>query len=145
MKLLNTDFYRRCFRALETALNTIQQQTCDDVVYDIYRSACIKQFELILEQSGKLLRKCLKPYFSSPKQVDALTFNDVFRYAGKYSLLSLEQVDRWLNYRKIRNTTAHHYGERFAEETLVMMNDFLADAKALEQIIAQCLTQQNKP
>ncbi len=44
----------------------------------MYRSACIKEFEIILEQAGKLMRKVLKPYFHSAKAVDKLIFKDNF-------------------------------------------------------------------
>ena len=37
-----------------------------------YRAACVKEFELILEQSGKLLRKRLAAFFASNRQADRL-------------------------------------------------------------------------
>ena len=37
-------------------------------MYDIYRAACVKEFELVLEQSGKLLRKRLAAWFASNRQ-----------------------------------------------------------------------------
>ena len=36
--------------------------TTREVLYDLYRNAAIKSFELSLETAGKLLRKALKPY-----------------------------------------------------------------------------------
>ena len=39
------------------------------------------------------------------------------------------------SYRDNRNTTAHDYGERFAEATLALLPGFIADAQALADII----------
>jgi hypothetical protein len=58
----------------------------------MYRSAYIKEFEIILEQAGKLLRKCLKPWFHSPKAVDALVFKDLFWHVAANSMNCLTEV-----------------------------------------------------
>ena len=73
--------------------------TADGVLYDLYRNAAIKSFELSLETAGKLLRKALKPYAVQPREVDRLVFNDVLRQAGKHGLLEIDEVSRWLKYR----------------------------------------------
>ena len=44
---------------------------------DIYRATCVKEFEIVLEQSGKLLRKRLGAYFASNRQADRLAFKDL--------------------------------------------------------------------
>ena len=104
------------------------------VFYEVYRSACIKEFEIILEQSGKLLRKVLKPWFHTSKEVDKLNFKDVFRHALLRSLISDETCEKWLVYRDNRNNTAHDYGVNFAEETLVLLPQFIQDATELAEI-----------
>ncbi len=103
----------------------------DGVLYDLYRNAAIKSFELSLETAGKLLRKALKPYAVQPREVDRLVFNDVLRQAGKHGLLEIDEVSRWLKYRANRNTTAHDYGEDFANETMKLLPAYLQDARAL--------------
>ena len=136
MAKLNTDYFARCIATLERAQGFLNEHADDEAMYDIYRAACVKEFEIILEQSGKLLKKSLKPYFASPKQVDALTFKDVFRHAAKHDLISLEVAERWLVYRDNRNDTAHDYGEGFADETLALLPQFILDAKQLNQVIS---------
>lgn len=135
MAALNTDYFSRCIATLERAQTGLSQHDGDPAMYDIYRAACVKEFEIILEQSGKLLKKCLKPYFASPKLVDNLNFKDVFRHAAKVGLISLEESERWLNYRDNRNDTAHDYGEGFADETLGLLPQFIIDAYQLNQVI----------
>ncbi|WP_067583926.1 nucleotidyltransferase substrate binding protein [Endozoicomonas ascidiicola] len=90
-----------------------------------------------MEQAGKLLRKCLKDFAHSPKAVDRMVFKEAFRQAAQHDLLTLEQAERWLQYRDNRNNTAHDYGKNFAEYTLQLIPDFIKDATALEQSISQ--------
>ena len=132
---IDTTFYNRCVETLERACHMLESSEADSIEYDMYRSACVKEFEIILEQSGKLLRKCLKDFVHSPKAVDRLVFKEVFRQAAQHDLLTLEAVERWLIYRDNRNNTAHDYGKKFAEETKALLPDFIADAKSLEQAI----------
>ena len=47
---LNTDHLRRCIDALEEASGALRTTAPDDVLYDVFRAACVKEFELILEQ-----------------------------------------------------------------------------------------------
>ncbi len=91
----------------------------------------------MLEQSGKLLRKCLAAYFASNRQADRLNFKDLFRHAAHHDLIDIEKVERWLHYRDIRNDTARDYGEKFADTTLKLLPAFIADAKALADMIEQ--------
>ena len=87
MKQIDTTFIKRCIQTLERAFQQLQQTDEKSLDYDLYRSATIKEFELILEQSGKLLKKALRPYFPSSKKLDQLMFKDIFRYGGHHGLL----------------------------------------------------------
>lgn len=115
----------------------LKEEKSDHIEYEMYRSACIKEFEIILEQSGKLLRKVLRPYFHTSKEVDKLNFKEVFRHAVLRSLINNETCERWLEYRDNRNNTAHDYGVDFAEETLILLPQFITDALELAEIIKQ--------
>ena len=133
---IDTVFLRRCIQALEFALDEAdKRQEANDFLYDIYRAACVKEFELVLEQSGKLLRKRLAAFFASNRQADRLIFKDLFRHAAKHGLMDPDTVERWLQYQDNRNDTAHNYGEDFAETTLKLLPAFVADAKALADMI----------
>ncbi|MEY4754696.1 MAG: hypothetical protein RJA44_2371 [Pseudomonadota bacterium] len=130
---LNTDHLLRTADTLAQALLALDRTdpASDGVMYDLYRNAAIKSFELSLETTGKLLRKALKTYGGSPRSVDALVFNDVLRNAGKHGLLDQDGVVRWLAYRANRNTTAHDYGEGFANQTLKLLPAYLVDLRLL--------------
>jgi hypothetical protein len=128
---LDITYFQRCIVTLEKAHSLLLKSNPENTEHDIYRSACIKEFEIILEQSGKLLRKLLKPYFHSSKAVDQLVFKDVFRHGVLRNLITEEACERWLKYRDSLNNTAHDYGVNFAEETLLLLPLFIADASAL--------------
>ena len=134
---INTDFLNRCIDTLESASEELQRRGPDDTYYDIFRAAAVKEFEIILEQCGSLLRKRLRPYFASNRQADQLTFKDVFRHAAKRGLITVEASERWFLYRDNRNDTAHNYGEGFAETTLKLLPEFIADSKQLARVIAE--------
>jgi hypothetical protein len=114
-------------------LNKISKNE-EQLEYNMARSSCVKEFEIILEQSGKLLRKVLKPYFSSSSAVDRLNFKDIFRHCVLHSLLSIEEGERWLEYRDSGNKTTDDYGEEFADEVLVFLPNFIKDAKNVSRI-----------
>jgi Nucleotidyltransferase substrate binding protein like. len=129
---LNVEHLLRMAATLEQALLALENTApADEVMFDLYRNAAIKSFELSLETSGKLLRKALKAYGGAPRSVDALVFNDVLRHAGKHSILDETAVSRWLAYRANRNSTAHDYGEGFANDTLKLLPGYLQDVRAL--------------
>ena len=131
-------FLRRYIASLERAVQEIQRlDDSEDVLYEIYRAACIEEFELVLEQSGKLLRSRLAAYFGSNRQADRLTFKDLFRHAARQDLIDTDAVERWLRYRDNRNDTVHDYGEDFVETTLALLPAFVTDSKALADIIEQ--------
>lgn len=135
MSEIQTAFLQRCIDTLEKSYTMLQNAEEGSIDYELYRNSLVKSFEMTIEQSGKLLRKKITPYLSSKKAVDKLTFKDVFRCAHKYSLLTEAETDRWMRYRDNRNSTAHDYGQSFAEETLILIDDFISDAKKLKEVI----------
>ena len=135
--IIETTFLERCVQTLEKSFELLNNSEQGSIEYDMYRSATVKEFEIILEQSGKLLKKCLKPYFHSSKAVDHLFFKDIFRHAANHSLVTTQQAQRWLQYRDNRNNTAHNYGVGFAEETLKLIPQFILDAKSVISAIQQ--------
>jgi nucleotidyltransferase substrate binding protein (TIGR01987 family) len=133
--IIDTLYFDRCILTIQNAYSKLNQQDKESIEYDMYRSACIKEFEIILELSGNLLRKAIKPYFASSKEVDKLYFKDLFRHAVLHSVISDELCEHWLEYRDNRNNTAHDYGLHFAENTLILLPLFIEDAKKLSEIL----------
>ena len=134
---INTVFLLRCINTLDAAFQQLQQHEPADAFYDIFQAASVKEFDLVLELSGSLLKKRLRPYLASNRQADRLTFKNAFRHAAKHGLISVEACERWLSYRDNRNNTAHDYGEAFAETTLKLLPAFVVDARELARLIAE--------
>lgn len=143
MTKLNTDHLTQCIKTLESSLERLQSAKPDSIDYEVFRNATVKGFELTLETSGKLLRKVLKAYTGNPREVDELTYKDLFRHATKHGLLDDKAVERWFEYRNNRNDTAHDYGIAFVKTTLKLLPAFLQDAKSLQEVLQQKLGSNN--
>ena len=135
MSEINTEYLQKCIDTLSKSYELLKKTDEGSIDYEVFRNALVKGFELVLEQSGKLLKKRITPYLSSKKAADELSFKDIFRNAHKHSLLSADEVLRWFEYRDNRNSTAHDYGRAFAEQTLTLIESFLADVKNLKKVI----------
>ena len=131
---ISTEYLDRSIRILEGALEGLSNHPPDVIAYEIHRAACVRQFELILEQCGKLLRQRVGDWSASNRAAASLTFKDVFRTAAQHGLIEAEVCERWLRYRDTRNDTAHDYGEGFAEAALGQLPQFVLDAKALSGV-----------
>lgn len=133
--MISTENLQKCIETLEKSYDLIKKSESGSIDFEMYRNSLVKSFEMSLEQAGKLLKKKITPYFATNKEADKLNFKDIFRYAEKFSLLDEESVVRWFKYRDNRNNTAHDYGEAFANETLLLIEDFLSDIKVLKKVI----------
>lgn len=134
---INTEHLDRCISTLRSAWDGLQEYEPGEILYEIYSAACVKEFELVLEQGGRLLKRRLRPYFASNRQADELYVNDIFRYAAKHCLIDDPTSERWLEYCACRNETAHEYGEHCAERTLALLPRFIADAEVLVGVIEE--------
>lgn len=134
---ISVEYLLTCLEALKLAHNELLEQEVDSPRSKVYRSAIIKEFEIVLEQSYKLLRRRLRPFFATNRAVYALTFKDCFRYAAQHSLITNEACIRWLEYRDSRNKVAHDYGESLAQDTLTLMPSLVEDAYALAEVLAE--------
>ncbi|OQX28892.1 MAG: nucleotidyltransferase [Spirochaeta sp. LUC14_002_19_P3] len=135
MNKINTEYLEKCIKTLQKAYTLLKATDADTIEYELYRNALVKGFEMTIEQSGKLLRKKLLPYFSGKRELDKLNYKDLYRHALKHGLLESQEVERWFKYRDNRNLTAHDYGQKFVEETLSLIDCFLKDAKRLKEML----------
>jgi len=141
--ILNTDHYARCIQTLESSLVLLEKAEPETIEYEVFRNSVVKGLELTLETAGKLLRKALKEYGATPREVDRLTYKDVLRNAAKHALVETDAVERWFSYRDNRNSTAHDYGAGFAEGTLKLLPSFIVDARTLEAVLRERLGNAN--
>ena len=128
-------FLRRWISLFARALPDLKQRNSDGKkLRDIFRATCIKECELVLELSAKLLRKQLAECFASNRETPR-RFKDPFRQACRHDLTSSDAVRRWLWYRGHRNDTTHEFGTEFAGKTVVLLSVFIEGAKSLATTI----------
>ncbi|TAN48185.1 MAG: nucleotidyltransferase [Methylococcaceae bacterium] len=144
MLYLNVDHLRRCLQTLSTSLVLYRKAEQGSIDQEVFRNAIIKGYELAQETAFKLLKKALKAYGHGGKKLEATPVKDILRLAAVHDLLTVQEVERWFRYRDNRNNTAHDYGERFAEETLVLIPDFLQDIATLADVLERKLGQGEK-
>ena len=135
MPRINTDNLTRSVDTLELALKGLREQEPGELMYDVYRGACMNEFQVVLELTASLLRRRLRPYFATVRQVGDLTFRQVFREAARLHLISLEECSGWLDYRDHRNTIAHRYGREFAEQALTVLPSLIEDSRRIAEMI----------
>lgn len=95
----------------------------------------MNEFQVVLDLTESLLRRRLRPYFATIRQVNDLTFRQVFREAARLHLISLDECRRWLDYRDHRNRIAHRYGREFAEQALTALPPMIEDARRIAEVI----------
>ncbi len=135
---IDTTFFKECLDRLEVYCQLLDRDREDETARRLGRELCIERFEVALEQSGKLLRKTLRPWFASNRAADRLTFRDLFRHAAKHGLIDMETAERWLNYRDTLNGSGEPDGADPAVVAAVeRLPAFVADARALVEVVEQ--------
>ena len=134
---INADFLIRCINTLESAFEQLQQREPGDTFYEIFRAASVKEFEIVLEQSGRPTQEAAEALLRQQQAGRPADLQGRLRHAAKHDLISVEACERWFAYRDNRNDTAHDYGEKFAETTLKLLPDFITDARELARVMAE--------
>ena len=135
MPRISTDNLTGCVNTLELALEGLREQEPSELLYDVYSGACLNEFRVVIELTATLLRRRIRPYFATVRQVNDLTFGQVFLEATRLHLISLDECHRWLNYRDHHDTIAHRYGREFAEEALTVLPPLIEDARRIAVVI----------
>ena len=131
MEVLDVTGLERCLRTLRRAHERLVVTGPDLEDHDVFRAACVKEFELILEIVVKLLRRVLAEYVTATRELANMPFKHILRLAAQHGLLSLDEVDRWLVHCDNRNTSAHEYGMQFAEKIISHLPVFISDTEAV--------------
>lgn len=67
MSKINTEYLGKCIAIVEKSYEMLKQTNEGTIEYELYRNSLVKGFEIALEQSSKLLKKKLNPYFASKR------------------------------------------------------------------------------
>ncbi|MDR3049452.1 MAG: nucleotidyltransferase substrate binding protein [Elusimicrobiota bacterium] len=118
--------FKKAVKSLNAALKDFNKDNDNDYI----RDAVIQRFEYTYELSYKFLRRYLQLSLQNANEVDEMSFSDIIRSASAKGLL-LNNLEKWIEYRKMRNTTSHTYDEAKADAVIAIAPNFLKDAKFL--------------
>ncbi|MCI5889458.1 MAG: nucleotidyltransferase substrate binding protein [Brachyspira sp.] len=90
---------------------------------DIVRDSVIQRFEFTYSIALKTLKKYFEGVAFVMEDVQQMTFNQVIRVANKLDLLHFE-LDKWTEFRQMRNLTSHTYDEEVARKVVAVIPDF---------------------
>ena len=74
-----------------------------------------------------MLKRYLETTGASADTIDGMAFPDLIRTGAEQGLLA-SSWDVWADFRKVRNKTAHTYGEENAAEVFALIPKFRDDA-----------------
>lgn len=90
---------------------------------DIVRDSVIQRFEFTYSIALKTLKKYFEGVAFVMEDVQQMTFNQVIRVANQLDLLHFE-LDKWTEFRQMRNLTSHTYDEEVARKVVAVIPDF---------------------
>jgi nucleotidyltransferase substrate binding protein (TIGR01987 family) len=117
MNEINLDLLDKALKSLEQIIKKEKDE--------IIRDATIQRFEYTFEISWKTLKR----YFKLNNNINIHNLKDIFREAGKHSLI--DSVENWFSYLESRNLTSHTYNLEIAEEVYKSAKNFSYDARKM--------------
>ena len=95
---------------------------------DVLRDSAIQRFESTYSIALKTLSKYLALYsFDDVKQ---MSFNEIIRTANQLNLLQ-SNLEKWTQFREMRNLTSHTYDENIAMKVSGIVPDFYEEVSFL--------------
>ena len=125
MPLLDISPLEKSVAALERAADALAETPQSHPHYEHLRAAVVLNFQIVLEMSLLFMRRHSAALSASRKP--PLDVRDVFRMAEEEDLI--ENAERWMAHRKLRNIVSHAYNEEKADKVAEDAAGLLADAK----------------
>lgn len=138
MRTIDIENVNNCINKLENWHNDLANLSIDNKLYEVYRSAIIKEFQIVINQSKQLLKKKLQQIDNvSDEDLQKFRYKDFFRRASECGLIDENLAKRWISqyYQELRNSAEHNYGILIAEKVIGFMSNFITDAKKLMEVI----------
>lgn len=118
---------RNSISALEKSLNVakqIEDKTSD--LFETVRAGVIQNYEVCYESAWKSMKRWIE---ENDVEIDGLTRRALYIKAVENRLI--DDVEKWMEFHKARNTTSHVYEVEVAEEVYEIAFEYLDYAKAL--------------
>jgi nucleotidyltransferase substrate binding protein (TIGR01987 family) len=131
-QVLDLSSFAKAVKTLEEALSEFAKDKTNSFV----RDSVIQRFEYTYELSHKMLKRFLLYSEFSGQDIAEMVFANIIRTANEKGLL-LNDLEKWEEYRKIRNMTSHTYDETKANLVVALAPEFLQEAVFLLEQLRQ--------
>jgi nucleotidyltransferase substrate binding protein (TIGR01987 family) len=112
-------------------INKPEVQKLSNRLQDCLKAGVLQRFEVLYEQSRKMMRKYIDTYFdNTPELQQKLNKKDkFFVIAHEYGLI--DDIEAWIQYNELRNDTSHEYSLSSVNDIYDNVKSFIIDAKKL--------------
>ncbi|MDR2428682.1 MAG: nucleotidyltransferase substrate binding protein [Candidatus Margulisbacteria bacterium] len=131
-QILDLSSFAKAVKTLEEALSEFTKDKTNSFV----RDSVIQRFEYTYELAHKMLKRFLLYSEFSGQDIAEMVFANIVRTANEKGLL-LNNLEKWEEYRKIRNMTSHTYDETKAKLVIAVVPEFLQEAVFLLEQLRQ--------
>lgn len=111
------------FEKAANKLNEILIRYAQNPLDDAIRDSVIQRFEFTYSIALKTLRKYFIERAFIVEDVNQMSFNDMIRTANQFNLLK-SNLEKWTEYREMRNLTSHTYDEVIAQKVVSIIPEF---------------------
>ena len=128
------------YSPLEDAVNQLQRSfdylhgdlaRTDSDLREQFRAATIQAFEFTYELAVKMIQRQLAQIAANPYALRQMDFADRMRDAADAGIV--REALPFIRYREMRNKTSHTYDADRAEETVLVIDEFLRDMRFILQ------------
>ena len=112
--------------ALENAENRLQEMLSrynTEIHDEAVRDSVIQRFEFTYSIALKTLSKYFIERAFILEEINQMSFNEMIRTASQLNLIK-SNLEKWTNYREMRNLTSHTYDEKIALQVVSIVPDF---------------------
>lgn len=108
-----------------TADKMLREQVSADEI-ELIKAGVIQNFEFTYELCWKFMKRWIETNISA-EVVDGVTRRELFRLSAENRLII--DVDKWMEFHRARNISAHTYDHEIAEEVYQITKEFLGAAQ----------------
>lgn len=113
--------------ALEKSLNVAKRiEDKESDLFETVRAGVIQNYEVCYESAWKSMKRWIE---ENDGEIDGLTRRALYIKANENRLI--DDVEKWMEFHKARNTTSHVYEAEVAEEVYEIAFEYLDYAKEL--------------
>ena len=123
---LDINALEKAFGKLGEIITRYEQDKSDDAL----RDSLIQRFEFTYSIALKTLRKYLIDRAFVVEEVNQMSFNDMIRTSNQLDLLK-SNLEKWSEFRQMRNLTSHTYDEEIAQRVVSIVPDFYKEIEYL--------------